>query len=387
MRLPIRLRHPFSHLLFFTLYFLLFTFYSHGQEPIKDTATYDTLTLAIVGDLMCHAPQFNAAKKDSGYDFRSVYAAVKPYLEQADLTFGNLETVTAGEEEKFTGYPQFNTPVEYLDALKDAGFDVLTTANNHSLDRRFKGVERTIYALDSRGFKHTGTFRTEEERARVLIVEKNNIRLAVLAYTYGTNGIPFPDGKKFCVNLIDTLAMRSDIARAKSMGCDQIAVFIHWGEEYQRTPNAKQLSIASFLRREGVNLILGSHPHVLQPMERSLHPDSSFFAIYSMGNFISGQRKPFTESGVIIRLRLLKNKINGAMRLDLVDYVPTYVSTQSGYRVLPVQDAVEANQRGDKNASAYSPNDQARLLTVWKETIEHLSREAVGVKPSISANE
>lgn len=376
-----------SLFLFFTFTFLLFTFSSHAQETSKDTASYDTLTLAVVGDLMCHAPQFNAAKKDSTYDFRPVYAAVKPYLEDADLAFGNLETVTAGEEEKFTGYPQFNTPVEYLDALKDAGFDVLTTANNHSLDRRFKGVERTIEALEQRGFLHTGTFRTEQESKRVLIVEKNSIRLAVLAYTYGTNGIPFPEGKKYCVNLIDTVQMKAHIAMAREAGCDHIAVFIHWGDEYQREPNTKQLAIAAFLRREGVNLILGSHPHVLQPMERSMHPDSSFFAVYSMGNFISGQRKAYTESGVIVRLLLLKNRSTGITRLEKSEFIPTYVSVQNGFRVLPVMDAIRANQRSDKIAPAYSPADQPRLQAVWQETTGHLNRTSGGITPFKSQTE
>lgn len=373
---------------FFTIYFSFFPFYLFSQTPIKDTASYDTLTLAVVGDLMCHAPQFQAARKDSvTYDFSPFFLPVESYLKSADITMGNLETVTAGPEEKFTGYPQFNTPVEYLDALQQAGFDVLTTANNHSLDRRFKGVERTIEALDKRGLMHTGTFRTEEERERILVVEKNHIRLAVLAYTFGTNGIPFPEGKKYCVNLIDTSLMARDVQRAKEEGCDHIAVSIHWGDEYQRFPNQFQLTIADFLRRKGVHLILGSHPHVLQPMEISADPDSSFFAVYSLGNFISGQRKQYTESGVIVHIRLVKHRETGRTRIDAVQYVPTYVSTQQGYRVLPVMDAIRSLEQGGKEKPYYSPLDLVRLRAVWKETTEHLSGEKKQVTPVSSTSQ
>ncbi len=142
-------------------------------ESEKNVVTHDTVSLAVVGDLMCHSQQFKLAKKDSVYDFNPTFAPVKMYLEDADFTFGNLETVTAGSAANFTGYPMFNTPVEYLDALKNVGFDVLTTANNHSLDRGFSGVEKTISALDQRGILHTGTARSIKERNQSLILTKN----------------------------------------------------------------------------------------------------------------------------------------------------------------------------------------------------------------------
>ena len=244
------MKHTPTILKLFAFCFSLFVFTSYrcsevstGESPKvpqKKDIQYDTVSLAIVGDLMCHSQQYKRAKTDSGYDFNPTFAPVKKYLADADFTLGNLETVTAGAAANFTGFPMFNTPVEYLNALKNAGFDVLTNSNNHSLDRGFLGVEKTIAELDKRGLLHTGTARTAAERNTPLILKKNNTKLGVLAYTYGTNGIPIPKGKDFCVNLIDTLKIKTDIQNAKKSGADVVMVFVHWGNEYQRYPSDSQ---------------------------------------------------------------------------------------------------------------------------------------------------
>lgn len=334
---------------------------------------YDTIWIASVGDLMCHSQQFQEARTSDGYDFSYVYTAIKPYLSNAELCFGNLETVTAGNENRFTGYPAFNTPVEYLDALKFAGFDVITTANNHSLDRSFTGVERTIDALLDRGFYQTGTFKTEEESKKILIVTAKNISIAVLAFTYGTNGIRAPAGKEFCVNYINDKLMKEQIDKAKSLGADKIAVFIHWGTEYQRTPSSEQKRIADFLFSEGVDLIFGSHPHVIQPLEVRNDLGKKQFIIYSMGNFISNQRKKYTDSGVIIRVQLIKNRKSKEVIIGEINYIPTYVSTSGGFKILPVKDALQAIENNLTEKESYSPADYTRLKQVWQETTSHLT--------------
>jgi len=350
-------------------------------REIERAPAADTLRIAIVGDLMCHSTQYLSARTAAGYDFRPAFEAVKPYLAAADLAFGNLETVTAGEGEKFSGYPMFNTPVEYLDALADAGFDVITTANNHSLDRRFPGVERTIEALEARGLRHTGTARSQEERDRPLIVTAKGLRLGVLAYTYGTNGIPMPAGKPYAVNLIDTLAMADDIRRSRSAGADAIAVFLHWGLEYQRQPGPAQVALAGFLARQGVHLIVGSHPHVLQPADWLGVPGRSPFVIYSLGNFFSGQRKPFTDSGIILELSLFRNPGTGEIRTGDVRFIPTYVSTRNGYRILAVADALRDAEAMDTAARTNMAAEQARLRAVWEETATHLTDTLKGILP------
>ncbi len=362
---------------------------SNGREPRaqgaagfygSDSVEYDTITLAVVGDLMCHSQQFERAQTANGFDFRPAFEPVKKYLSDADMTFGNLETVTAGSEAKFTGYPMFNSPVELLDGLKHVGFDVLTTANNHSLDRRYLGVERTLDELDKRGMLHAGTARSVEERNTPLIIPIGRLKMGVLAYTYGTNGIPIPVGKEFCVNLIDTVQMEKDIQQTRAAGAEAIAVFIHWGLEYQRFPNEQQQKIARFLHEKGVMLTFGSHPHVLQPTEVMAWGDVANFTIYSLGNFISAQRKQYTDCGMIIRVKLIRDRSSGSVSFGKMDYIPTYVSTSKGFRVLPVADAIQAIQAGDKNHLAYTgdPKEQLRIQQVWKETTQHMNNYESG---------
>lgn len=348
----------------------------------SDSTGYDTITLAIVGDLMCHASQFEKARTKTGFDFRPTFAPVKKYLSEADLAFGNLETVTAGAEAKFTGYPQFNTPAEYLDALKEAGFDVITTANNHSLDRRFPGVVRTLDELDKRELLHTGTARSATERNTPLILKKGSIRMGVLAYTFSTNGIPIPAGQEFSVNRIDTAQIRKDVEANRAAGADALVAFMHWGVEYARNVSKQQADLADFLHDLGVMLIMGSHPHVLQGAQvRGWGDYDPSFTAYSLGNFLSGQRKQYTDGAMILRFTLIKDKANKSYRYAHMDYVPTYVSVSNGYRVLPVAEALNAIRTGDRSHPAYTADkaEQLRLQQIWKETTEHINGYGTGL--------
>lgn len=377
-------------LLAFSFALFVFTSYRCSEKSSSDSpkviqkkvVAYDTVSLAVVGDLMCHSQQYKMAKTDSGYDFNPTFAPIKKYLANADFTLGNLETVTAGAASNFTGFPMFNTPVEYLDALKNAGFDVLTNANNHSLDRGFVGVEKTIMELDKRGLLHTGTARSAEERNTPLILKKNNMKLGVLAYTYGTNGIPIPAGKGFCVNLIDTLKIKADIQNTKKAGADVVMVFVHWGNEYQRQPSDSQKMVADFIHKNGGLLVFGSHPHVLQPTNVKSPDYKQGFTIFSMGNFVSSQRKQYTDCGIIVNMKLIKNLTTGEITIGSTSFVPTYVSTHSGFRILPVFDALEAINAKNSNHPAYtnSLSEQARIKEVWGETTKHMTHEKAGFK-------
>jgi poly-gamma-glutamate capsule biosynthesis protein CapA/YwtB (metallophosphatase superfamily) len=375
-------------LIAFCFSLFVFTSYRCSDESAKDTPKaiikkeikFDTVSLAIVGDLMCHSQQYKMAKTDSGYDFNPTFAPVKKYLADADFTLGNLETVTAGAAANFTGFPMFNTPVEYLDALKNAGFDVLTNSNNHSLDRGFMGVEKTIVELDKRGLLHTGTARTVADRNTPLILKKNNTKLGVLAYTYGTNGIPIPKGKDFCVNLIDTLKIKTDIQNTKKSGADVVMVFVHWGNEYQRYPSDSQKMVADYIHKNGGLLVFGSHPHVLQPTNVKSPDYNDGFTIYSMGNFVSSQRKQYTDCGIIVKMKLIKNIATGEVTISSTNFVPTYVSTHKGFRILPVFDALEAINAKNLTHPSYthSLSEQARIKEVWGETTKHMTYEKAG---------
>jgi poly-gamma-glutamate synthesis protein (capsule biosynthesis protein) len=360
---------------------------SDSTKP-KTVSAFDTIWISCVGDLMCHEAELkDAFDGNGGYNFTHFYDIITPHLSRADITLGNLETVLAGSEKRFTGYPAFNSPDEFAAALKAAGFDILTTANNHCLDRSFYGVERTLAVLDEYGFKHTGTFDTEEKSREVLIVDVKGIKLAILAYTYGTNGIQTPPGKEFSVNYIDIDKIKSDITKAKALKADKIIICLHWGAEYQRMPNNNQINIADALFEAGADVIFGSHPHVIQPMETRTIADGDgksrkVFIVYSMGNFISNQRKKYTDSGVIINLQLVKDNVNNTTLIGEINYVPTYVATQGGsFKIVPVQEVMYAIENDLSNSMYYYNGISSRINEVWNETTSHLTNRESDIYP------
>ncbi|NLK21455.1 MAG: CapA family protein [Epulopiscium sp.] len=303
--------------------------------------------MKVVGDIMVHEWQIEAAfdKESNTYDFGRQFELVKPFLEDGDITIGNLETTLAGSEAGYSGYPRFNTPDSLGDSLKDSGFDILTTANNHSLDTNAKGALRTLDILDKLEIEHTGTYRSQEESEQIIIKEVNTISFAFLSYTYGTNGIPIPKEHSYLVNLIDMEKMKADIRKAKGLSPDFIVVSIHFGEEYQEYPNGNQKQIVDELFDVGADIILGSHPHVIQSMEtRKITRDDGSekicFVIYSLGNFVSSQRTPLyppRDAGIILNLDFEKIE-NEKAELKSVSFMPTWVqfSKKDGKRLIRV---------------------------------------------------
>ncbi|MBL0020052.1 MAG: CapA family protein [Bacteroidetes bacterium] len=239
-----------------------------AENAIPKPDSIVTITIRAVGDLMCHAPQFEYARLGTDtFDFRRCYAEVADYLKGADFTIGNIETVFAGPTAKYTGYPTFNSPEDYLDAVKEAGFDFLVTANNHSLDRGGNGAFKTLDVLDKYGFDHTGTYRSPADRDSIRVVNVKGISMAILNYTYGTNGIPIPKDKPWIINLTDTLLIEKDVLAARALKPDLVVVSFHWGLEYQHEPCDSQRIQFEAAAAAGADLILGSHPHVIQPVE------------------------------------------------------------------------------------------------------------------------
>jgi poly-gamma-glutamate synthesis protein (capsule biosynthesis protein) len=308
-------------------------------------APADTLRLVFAGDVMGHDMQITGAWRDGGdscYNYHPSFQWVKDYISSADIAVANLEVTLAGTPYK--GYPQFSSHQSLAYALRDAGFDVLLTANNHTLDRGKRGMERTLTVLDSINMPHTGTFKDSAEwkTNHPLIVEKNKFRLALLNYTYGTNGIAVE--KPNIVNYIDTASMAADLANARLLKPDYIIVCIHWGEEYQITENAAQRKIAAFLARHGCNLIVGGHPHVVQPIARVPSGTGDSVAVaYSLGNFISNQRDRYRDGGITLDITLIKT--GGAVTLHSIGYEPFWVyrfpvNGVSVFRLIRVNDYI-----------------------------------------------
>lgn len=320
------------------------------------------ITFAFTGDLMCHGSQYQAVfEGNDTYNFIPVFESVKPFLSAADVTIGNLETVLAGDGKNYKSYPQFNTPNAYADALKDAGFDIIVTVNNHTYDQGKDGVLRTLDELDKRNFTGVlGSYRTQEAQDEIKVFEKNDIKYSILAYTQFSN-IPLRSSESHLFQLIDTIKVGQDIQKAKKQGAEIVLIHYHWGAEYLPEPNSYQKMITEKTIELGADVIIGGHPHVLQPLKKykaqgNATLDSGIVA-YSMGNFYSGQRKRFRHNGAIVWLEMEKvtekdpknnNEKVSKIVLKNVAHLPTWVyfgkvhnSSKNEYRIYPAQnDAV-----------------------------------------------
>ena len=292
----------------------------------KDSTATDTtarITLLFAGDLMQHITQINAARIDGDkYDYTDCFALVRPLIEEADIAIGNFEVTLGGKP--YRGYPCFSAPDEYVLAIRDAGFDVLLTANNHSLDSGRKGLERTIRMLDSLRIPHCGTYATPEARQKEypLLIEKKGFRLALLNYTYGTNGLVVKEPN--VVNYIDTTIIARDIVAAQAMQPDAIICCIHWGQEYQTRQNREQEQLADWLLAHGVTHIIGSHPHVVQPIEvRGTEETGRHLVVYSLGNYLSNMMNKNCDGGLMVTLELEKDSVT---RMKDASYQLVWVS-------------------------------------------------------------
>ena len=217
--------------------------------PVKEDIN---IKMTVIGDIMCHNSQYKDAYDGSTYDFSYVFDDIKNYISSADIAVGNLETTFAGKERGYSNYPRFNSPEQLAYNLKDMGIDVLCTANNHSMDTNYSGVVSTLDFLDDAGISHMGTSRTAEEQNQILVKDVNGIKIAFLAFTYGTNGIPVPSANSYCVNLIDKDLILKQLELAKAQEPDLICVNMHWGLEYQNVQNSDQEDWADFLFENGV---------------------------------------------------------------------------------------------------------------------------------------
>ena len=298
-------------------------------------------TLLFAGDAMQHGPQLKAARQpDGSFDFDYCFTEVKPIVEEADYAIVNLETPVGLST--FSGYPQFSAPASYATALKNAGFDFILTANNHTVDRGHKGLKRTIEVLDSLGLPHVGTYVDSHARDSLLPMIKNvkGFKLGFLNYTYDTNGLPVTGGT--VVDIIDRKQMADDIKRAREAGAEILIVSMHWGIEYQMLPPAQVRQLADFLKNQGVDIINGGHPHVIEPMELEHNPaiGRNTALIYSLGNFISNQQQTDSRGGAMAKVTLKRDSA-GTAYVDSLAYRLVFVVPKGhdspNYKLYPAE--------------------------------------------------
>ena len=340
------------------------------------------LSLLFIGDVMGHDEQIWSAENREThlFDYNDVFSYIKPIISEADIAIANLEVTLAGPP--YTGYPQFSSPPALAAACKNAGIDCMVTANNHSADRGRKGIIGTISKLDSLGIPHTGTFLNQAERDSTypLFLYKNGISVALLNYTFGTNGITVPETE--IVNILDKDMITRDIKKAKSKNPDITILFLHWGTEYDTVPSNIQSDLADYFFAEGVDLVIGSHPHVLQKMtwSKNASEGKNGLVVFSMGNFISNQRKAKTDGGAIVRIELTRegNKFN----ISDAGYFLTWVYTpiekyRKKFFVLP------CSEYENKSDFFSNPGDYAKMKKFMIDARALLHKQNTGINEII----
>ena len=296
-----------------------------SAESQSQQTSGNKISLLFIGDIMGHDEQIWSAENREThlYNYDDVFQYIKPVIADADIAIANFEVTLGGPP--YTGYPQFSSPADLAVACKNAGIDYLVTANNHAADRGKKGIISTINKLDSIGIPHTGTFLNSSCRDSLtpLMIHKNGTSIALLNYTFSTNGIIVPE--PVIVNMLDKELITRDINEAKDKNADIIILFLHWGTEYDTIPSKTQTDLALYFQSIGVDMVIGSHPHVLQKMVRTKNnvTGNDDVVIYSLGNFVSNQRKPKTDGGSMVRIEL--TRIGEKYNISNAGYYLTWV--------------------------------------------------------------
>lgn len=355
---------------------------AYDNSPFVVSDSFERFTIVAAGDAMSHLPQVLSVYDTACqcYDYTNTFKYIRPIFKNTDLAFVNYETTNAGPPYK--GYPKFTAPDTLAWFLKNAGFNFFVNANNHTNDHGLKGVLGTLNAFDRYDIRHTGVFRDSDDRKKnyPYILREKGFKFAILNYTYGTNGMPTI--KPSIVNTIDTLQMKADLEAAKDSTPDAIIVLMHWGTEYKREPGPDQKPLANFLFRNGTDVIIGSHPHVVQPIEYynfsyNGKPKTGL-VIWSLGNFVANQRRHYTNGGIFVRFDIARNIYTGKIKIDNVFYIPMWVYKQPSpikYYALPVS-------LFENNSTTFRMNDTDKIAfnTFINDTRLHLARDTARVK-------
>lgn len=324
-----------------------------NPQPQAEPDIIENITLAAAGDCLMHNTQiWSGQQPGGGYNFDAFFKQVQPIIASADYSSTNFEAPMAGAASGYTGYPLFNSPDEMASAFKQAGFDLVVTANNHILDRGVQGALRTLQVLEQAGLDTVGVYSSQEASEQFLIKDLKGIRVGYLAYTYSTNGIPVPDDKPYLVNFLEREKILKDISILRPQ-VDIVILVLHWGQEYSPKPSEEQKALAREFCAAGADVILGSHPHVIQTMEVIPVEGRNCFVIYSMGNFISHQIGLERNSGVILLMEFRKNFTLNETKLTRVDYIPTYshpyyANGRQQFRVVPIEDTIRRIEQGEE---------------------------------------
>ena len=356
---------------------------SPTAEPVVGNTGLRSATIRSIGDFVIHEAVYKSAKtEDGGYDFTPMLSYIKDIMADADYTVANVDGPMGGAGKRgYKGYPQFNTPPHLMKNLKDIGVDMLTLANNHALDTYFDGLKAQIEACISIGMDYVGAARTQEEDNTPVIKEINGIKVGFLNYTQSTNTMENHSDKEASIYGLDICKyadFEADAQAARDAGAEVLVAYMHWGEEYERNPGSDQRSYGSKLVAAGVDVIIGGHPHVVQPaywLEGTRTSDGGLqrtLCLSSMGNFLSDQRSRYRDAGIIFEFTI-QEIAAGQFEIVSPKYIPTYVwrtgdeDTGYEYRVIPCGLYLEKAPEGMDKKS------YERMVEAWYETIEHMN--------------
>ena len=302
-----------------------------------NTEVINKASIIMVGDALIHMPINYSHKTSNGYDFTNILKYIKPIVSEYDLKYYNQETILGGTSLGLSGYPQFNSPQEVGDAFVDAGFNLVSLATNHSMDNYYRTNGKTIknstdYWKKQENVIAAGSYNSEEDRDLEIIKEVNGLKYAFLSYTEQTNGISVPSGKSYLVNVYSRDKVKKDVEKYRDK-VDAIIVAMHWGSEYTHYPTSSEKEKANYLASLGVNLIVGCHPHVIQPMTYI----GDTLVIYSLGNFVSNQDTVAKLTGLMASANIVKRTYHGKTTVKIEDATAEFIYTRKSekYTVYP----------------------------------------------------
>jgi len=362
---------------------LILTVFAGAYAPARaDTGVANRVVFRCLGDFVIHDAVLEAAKQaDGSYDFRPMLAPVADLIGDADITVANVDGVM-GANTSYVGYPRFSTPVALMDALKDAGVDMLTMANNHALDYDYTGLIAQMDTCEERGMDFIGGARTQQEADTPQIREINGIRIGFLNFTTQANGRQVAKANRNMPPYVLNMAYRknnfeSDAKALRDAGAEVIVAFMHWGEEYNRSPDEEEKIMVSRLIRAGADVIVGGHPHVIQRnywREGTRTHDGGkqrTLLCYSLGNFLSNQQQQYRNCGIIFEFTLEKDA-SGKVTVHSPGYIPVFVWREQVKKGYTYQ--VVATERAMNNVpSGMSKSVRTAMKRSWKDTIEYLS--------------
>lgn len=349
-----------------------------GTPAGTSTAAARQLTIVGSGDVLLHPDLWAQARRDAqqageaGYDFRPILAGVRDVISSADLAICHMETPLAPVGGPFVGFPRFSVPPQIADSLADLGYDTCSTASNHTIDQGEAGVRRTLDTLDAAGIKHAGSYRSQAAHDTVNMIDVRGVKVAQLSYTFGFNGLSRPAGKEWLANLTDEEAIRAEARRARAQGAAIVVVSLHWGTEYQHSPNADQLALADhLLDSPDIDLILGCHAHVVQPIAK-VHGK---WVVYSMGNEIAHHADPINDNreGVLPRFTFTEVK-PGQWRVTRAEAIPVWMALAPQNRLVNLPAAL---------ASADTSASQRRIYQAAYDRISRYLDSLNGAKDGL----